>query len=181
MRLTLAPHPLTPCDAVETIEVDAARGDGGALALRFVVKGDIGRLRLPPPLERARADELWQETCFEAFVKPEGGDAYHEFNLSPSNRWAGYRFDGYRQGMVSEDGVALVHLTRRASDDLYELVATLDFEAEAGLGPDRTWRIGLSAVIEETSGARSYWALAHAPDKPDFHHPDAFAALLEPA
>lgn len=181
MRLTLAPHPLTPCDAVETIEVDAARGEDGALALRFVVKGDIGRLRLPPPLERARADELWQETCFEAFVKPEGGDAYHEFNLSPSNRWAGYRFDGYRQGMVSEDGVALVHLTRRASDDLYELVATLDFDAEAGLGPDRTWRIGLSAVIEETSGARSYWALAHAPDKPDFHHPDAFAALLEPA
>jgi hypothetical protein len=37
------------------------------------------------------------------------------------------------------------------------------------------WRLGLSAIIEEASGRRSYWALAHPPGKPDFHHPDSFA------
>ena len=37
-------------------------------------------------------------------------------------------------------------------------------------------RIGLSAVIETTDGALSYWALAHPAEKPDFHHPD----LLRP-
>jgi hypothetical protein len=37
------------------------------------------------------------------------------------------------------------------------------------------WRLGLSAIIEEASGQRSYWALAHPPGKPDFHHPDSFA------
>lgn len=180
MTVRLTPHPDTPCDAIQSIEVNVARAQAGLLTLRFVVAGDIARLRLPPPLERARADELWQETCFEAFVKPEGGEAYHEFNLSPSNRWAGYRFDGYRQGMITLDGAALTHLTRRTSDDLYELVATLDLVAERGLADDLPWRMGLSAVIEETSGAKSYWALAHAPGKPDFHHPEAFALDLPP-
>jgi hypothetical protein len=37
------------------------------------------------------------------------------------------------------------------------------------------WRLGLSALIEDTSGCKSYWALAHPPGKPDFHHADCFA------
>ncbi len=40
-------------------------------------------------------------------------------------------------------------------------------------------RLGLSAVIEETDGTKSYWALAHpAEGPPDFHHPDCFALTL---
>lgn len=44
-----------------------------------------------------------------------------------------------------------------------------------GSGEDGQWLVGLSAVIEEAEGTRSYWALAHPADKPDFHHPDSFA------
>ena len=44
-----------------------------------------------------------------------------------------------------------------------------------------SWRLGLSAVIEDTSGGKSYWALAHPPGKPDFHHADCFALELPPA
>ena len=176
MTVRLTPHPDTPCEALETIEVNVARDGSGRLALRFVATGDIGRLVMPPAAPRARADELWKHACFEAFVKPDGDEAYFEFNLSPSNRWAGYRFDGYRDGMISPPGLALTHMTRRASESLYELVATLDLSGGPAL--DQPWRLGLSAVIEETSGDRSYWAVAHAPGKPDFHHPDAFALDL---
>jgi hypothetical protein len=35
--------------------------------------------------------------------------------------------------------------------------------------------IGLSAVIETVGGAKSWWALNHPSDKPDFHHPESFA------
>ena len=43
------------------------------------------------------------------------------------------------------------------------------------------WRLGLSAVLEERDGTKSYWALAHPPgDTPDFHHEDCFAAQLAP-
>jgi hypothetical protein len=36
----------------------------------------------------------------------------------------------------------------------------------------------VSAVIEENSGAKSYWALKHPPGKPDFHHADGFDLTL---
>lgn len=180
MLLTLTCHPETPCDAVSRIEVNLARGVGGDLALRYVAAGDISRLSIPHNRERARADELWKTTCFEVFVQTAAG--YAEINLSPSDRWAAYGFAGYREGdMTQHEGVSLVHMTQRAGAGLYELVATLNFAALPGLPATGPWRLGLSAVIEETSGRKSYWALAHAPDKPDFHHPDSFACVLEPA
>jgi len=44
--------------------------------------------------------------------------------------------------------------------------------------PEHPEKLGLSAVIEEIDGTKSYWALAHPPGKPDFHHPDCFALTL---
>lgn len=41
-------------------------------------------------------------------------------------------------------------------------------------------KFGLSAVIEETDGTKSYWAIAHQPGAPDFHSPTCFAATLPP-
>jgi hypothetical protein len=51
--------------------------------------------------------------------------------------------------------------------------------ATVAVPADKTWQLGLSAVLEEADGTKSYWALAHPPgDKPDFHHADCFAAQL---
>ncbi|HRD26827.1 MAG TPA: DOMON-like domain-containing protein [Caulobacter sp.] len=179
MLLALTCHPDTPCDAVSRIEVNLARGGGASLALRYVTSGDVSRISLPGRAERGRADGLWKTTCFEAFVQIPGG--YAEINLSPSDQWAAYGFAGYRDGAMAQlPGAALRHMTQRAGEGLYELVATLDL-AGLDLPVDQPWRLGLSAVIEEASGRKSYWALAHGPDKPDFHHPDSFACVLEPS
>jgi hypothetical protein len=35
-------------------------------------------------------------------------------------------------------------------------------------------RLGLSALIEDSDGGKSFWALAHPPGAPDFHHADNF-------
>ena len=40
--------------------------------------------------------------------------------------------------------------------------------------------VGLSAVVESREGGLSWWALRHAPGRPDVHHPDAFALRWEP-
>jgi hypothetical protein len=48
------------------------------------------------------------------------------------------------------------------------LQASLEIDEMSSLR--RGWRIGLAAVIEGTSGHKSYWALAHPPGKADFHH-----------
>jgi hypothetical protein len=51
--------------------------------------------------------------------------------------------------------------------------------AVAAARTDDLWRHtcfeALAAVIDETSGHKSYWALAHPPGKADFHHSDCFA------
>ena len=175
MRLALVCHPDTPCAAVARIEVEVARAGQGALALTYALTGAIGDLAIPPPAAPDRTDELWRRTCFEAFVRPGAGEAYFEVNLSPSTQWAAYRFSGYRDGMAGAE-IAAPRIEVRRADDRLELRAHLALPQSA----DAPWALGLSAVIEEASGAKSYWALAHPPGRPDFHHADGFAAELTP-
>src|SRR5471030_304602 len=108
MRLTLTAHPDFPSDAVLGIEVGIER-DGAALTLRYGLTGAIAKLALPPGAAPDRTDELWLHTCFEAFLRPEPGEAYVELNLAPSTQWAAYRFTGYRQGMAPAD-IAAPHI-----------------------------------------------------------------------
>lgn len=122
--------------------------------------------------ETMRADELWLHTCFEVFVRPAGGEAYVEFNFSPALQWAAYRLDGYRRNRRNFETAPPVIRTL-TGDGL-----TLDAAIQLAEFAARDWQVGLSAVIEGDTGAISYWALKHAPGKPDFHHADAFALEL---
>jgi hypothetical protein len=59
-------------------------------------------------------------------------------------------------------------------------VLEVEVELVPGLPAGSTWQLGLSAVVEEAGGGKSYWALAHPPGQPDFHSPDCFALELAP-
>jgi hypothetical protein len=163
------------------VEVDVARPDAGSLALCYLVTGMIADLRIPPATVAARTDDLWQHTCFEAFVQASAGAAYYEFNFAPSTQWAAYRFGGYRRGMRVATEINAPRIEVQSSHKCYTLQVTLESGRLSMLPRDGRWRLGLSALIEETSGRKSYWALAHPPGKPDFHHPDCFAYELHPA
>ena len=163
-------HPGSLCAAATRIEVDIARPRPDSLVLSYVVSGTISDLLLPPVVAAARADELWQHTCFEAFVRTSSGSAYYEFNFSPSTQWAAYRFDSYRSGMRVATEIGAPRIELRSTAESYTLQAALEFD---GLSHP-SWRLGLSAVLEETNGRKSYWALAHPPGKADFHHSDCF-------
>jgi len=54
------------------------------------------------------------------------------------------------------------------------LQAILETDQMSSLRSDGPWRLGLAAVIEEASGHKSYWALAHPPGNADLHHSDSF-------
>jgi hypothetical protein len=166
--------------AATQIDVDVARLRPGNLVLRYVVTGKINDLRLPPATAPTRTDELWQRTCFEAFLRASTSAAYYEFNFAPSMQWAAYRFGAYRDEMsVAQVGAPRIDM--RSSGDLFELRASLAVEGISGLPSDAVWRLGLSAVIEETNGRQSYWALAHPPGRADFHHADGFACEIPAA
>jgi hypothetical protein len=177
VKLTLQPHPDAPAHETSGIEVEIAR-TATALSLRFTLTGRVAGLAIPSPAPTRHADELWRHTCFEAFVRPPAGEAYSEFNLAPSTEWAAYRLSGYREGLEPIPGIAPPRVEVQASEGDLVLTAELDLSALPDLPPDAPWRVGLSAVVEAGDGAKSYWALAHPPGKPDFHHPDCFALEL---
>ena len=121
------------------------------------------------------ADRLWEHTCFEVFVRERGSPAYFEFNFSPTGEWAVYAFEDYRKGGPLKGYASAPQLSVRRELNTLELDAEIDLKALPGLSGARNLSIALSAVVENVEGTLSYWALAHAPGKPDFHHPSAFA------
>ncbi len=168
--LPLLLHPQT-ASAVGTLETALELQSSGALSVRYELLCHPGGIVVPPPRSPIRTDGLWQTTCFELFVAD--ADGYREFNFSPSGQWAAYRFTGYREGMKPLDIPAPTIELEQCGERL-SLTVTLDASAL----PPMPWKIGLSAVIEEQDGAKCYWALAHPPGKPDFHHPACFAVEL---
>jgi hypothetical protein len=170
-------HPASCCDAVRNIDVAISHNADDTLRISHRVEGDIGRLRLPPAAAPLRADELWQHSCFEVFLRVEGADTYYEYNLAPSGAWACYRFTGPRRGR-SFPPTDAPGIRSERSGGLYVMNVTIPI---AGL-PDRLiaadLRAGLAAVIEDEQGALSYWALAHGAAEPDFHDPETFTLSL---
>lgn len=128
-----------------------------------------------------RSHDLWKTTCFEAFVllpapappsasTSEG--AYLEINVAPDGRWNAYAFEQYRTPAPPREAPdwKLLELACRPGS----LRAVLE------CGPEnlKGGRVGITAVIEDETGQLSYWALAHAAAKPDFHDVRSFVLEL---
>lgn|SRR5690606_11335312 len=176
MRRLLIRHPDTPCTALERIEVELGAAGRGALRLVYRMAGHPERVvarNLAPSERPRRRDELWRHTCCELFVRDAAGDGYLEFNFAPCGDWAAYRFSGYRRGMTPLE-TAAPEIAFERSPTVLALTVTLPDQPLAALDGRR---IGLASVVETPDG-RSYWALAHPPGRPDFHHADAFAVTL---
>ena len=177
MPLALACHPDSPCPAPIRIEVEAVRS-GSRLSLDFRMTGDNRGLLIPDPATPGFRDGLWQHSCFEAFIRSGQDRGYGELNLSPSSEWAFYAFDSYREGMRPVDQFPALAIAVARSDSSIELRAQMELNGVEALDVGRSWHLGLSAVVEDVRGNKSYWALAHPPGEPDFHHKDCFALEL---
>jgi hypothetical protein len=178
MRQALKIHPGSMCAAAASIDVDVERPRASLLRLSYEVSGAMSEIYLPAKTAPIRTDELWRRTCFEAFVGAGLGGPYLELNFAPSSQWAAYAFAGYRAGMRVAREIAQPAIEVRRSEDRFDLRVSIDLGPLADLPGDANWRIGLAAVIEEASGRKSYWALAHPPGRPDFHHAHSFAYEL---
>ena len=177
MHLDLVSHPagppLKPAFKVwASVDHAASFGDVATTNIWFGIGAPAARFVIPAEAEGGRSEGLWRTTCCEAFLRASGEAGYREWNFAPSGEWAAYDFAGYRDGMHEAD-VRTPYV--RFEDNLtwWTLGATIATEAAC------TWELGLSVVLEEVDGTKSYWAISHPHgDKPDFHHPDCFAAKL---
>jgi hypothetical protein len=168
-------HPAHPSVAVDSLTASARRS-GTSLFLRYELRGRLGDIVIAPPEQPIRTDRLWETTCFEAFLQPADGTDYVELNFAPSGRWAAYAFEAYRSGMVQASLPAPPEIAVTVEPGLLVLEAAVSLNILRG-----PCRLGLCAVIEHESRRKSYWALAHAGEKPDFHDPHCFQIELPTA
>ncbi len=172
-------HPDTPQDALLGIRVWIGRKGPAHLSIEFRALGDMSRIVWPTDGNNRdgtwiKADDLWKNSCFEMFGRSPGTIEYFEMNFATSGLWASYNFSDYRSGLrKSEVDLAkgVIELRERRTK-MMAVVGLPESHLQMEL------QLGLSAVIEETDGTKSYWALAHPPGAPDFHHPTCFAATL---
>ena len=174
---TLLRHPQSPAPWVEGVTVGVRRSTEGLLQLTYVLTGALEHLRIPAPGPIRRGERLWEHTCLEAFIGRPGEAGYHEFNFSPSRAWAIQDFRSYRE-RESDSAWVEPRLTVAVRGNSLILTVELPLEKQApGLGK-APLKLALAAVIEDEDGHKSYWALKHAPGRPDFHRPEAFTLDL---
>ena len=173
---TLVPHPSTPPDAPINLRVDIYQKRGNDALIEFIIAADA-MLCLPGSATPARCDRLWTTTCCELFVSSPERAGYWEFNFSPSGQWAAYAFSTYRVLLGNHEIDVAPHIECRVAGG----AVRVEIEVDLGGLPPGPLNMGLAAVIEEASGTKSYWALAHPPGAPDFHDPACFTARLGPA
>jgi hypothetical protein len=177
MHFDLVPHPTTPAASPTfkvwaTVELSASFAMMATANIWFAVGAPSSRFVMPEAEQPNRADGLWKSTCCEAFLRESGRTAYREWNFAPSGQWAAYDFASYRNGMSHAEVDAPPYV--RVEDNLtwWTLGATIAVES------GKSWEMNLTTVLEEQDGTKSYWALAHPAEKPDFHAPDCFIGKL---
>lgn len=177
--MRLHAHPDYPHAPTLDVEARAARLSGGRLRLDYTLSGPISAVAIPAPVAPIRADQLWQHTCFEVFLRPPESEAYVEFNFSPSGEWAAYRFRTRRSGMAHIMEVDAPACALAVNAAAVVLAVDLDLSRLRDLPADQPWRVALTTIVEASDGSKSFWSLAHPQGKPDFHHTDNFALALE--
>lgn len=178
LAMVNAPLPTTsvlvPVDPVKVPAINltvAVAWTWPKLQLTYIFDGALDTILFPCPQDKPqRRDQLWQTTCLEFFLGPVNGNAYWEFNFSPSGDWNCYRFDGYRQGMALE---------QKFQQPLFELAQTVtqgdrqSWPLEIDLSPlipeENPWQLGVTAVVQTKDSQLSYWALTHGAEQADFH------------
>lgn len=160
-------HPATPNVAVRSLSISTGAIENGYLPVKFRLEGNLEQLEIPVPDAATRANDLWKNTCFEAFIGSINSSRYDEFNISPSKAWAAYQFDNYRDGM-RDMPVSDLPVTIHRTDNQLEIDVRLPVSEQID-----NLRIGFSSVIREKDGRCTYWAIHHPSQRPDFHHSDS--------
>lgn len=153
------------------LEADALR-DGASLKIIYKITDSKKLLDLPAPFalqekDLRREDGLWNNTCFEMFIRPVDSKAYHEFNFSLKPAWNEYHFEDYRYPQPPKS-CSDYSLKNFHWDGQILSVELNSFKLE------EIFEISLTAVLKEKSGAVHYMALKHIGPEADFHHRESF-------
>jgi hypothetical protein len=177
MNFNLLPHPQHPVPLSSLQLVGSVVRIAASLRICWELRGNLADIFLSKQhAAPVRRNGLWQTTCFEFFAAPADLPCYWEVNLSPCGDWNVYAFDLYRTGMREEPAIATLPFIVQHQADKLQL--ELRFPLAAVIRKEQAIDLGLSAVIQEKTGPRSFWALAHCAAQPDFHCRESFILQL---
>jgi hypothetical protein len=158
---------------------------GSTLSLNVSLR-DSRQFILPDLNKQAqREHQLWQQTCFEIFIKNPNENDYIEINLTPSGAWNAYYFLDTRKS-AADDGLCEVSAMEPAQissgagyeEGLFKMNALIELPNQLPFLQIVGCRLGLSAVVKGLDQQLHYMALHHPSDQPDFHHPQNFALRI---
>lgn len=157
------------------LEAEATRNQS-TIHLHYLIQDPKNGLALPAAFslnenEIQREDGLWNDTCFEMFLRPEGENSYYEFNFSLKPAWNQYFFTSYRQPQPPKpcNDFSLKKLNWDGQNLKVEL---------SGINFNKSCEVSLTAVLKEKTGAVHYMALRHAGPEADFHHVESYILKL---
>jgi hypothetical protein len=171
-------HPATPCPFPIQLSSHTHFLADGTLQLHYTLQGNVDNISLPLQRLPTQTDNLWQHTCFEAFISTKQTTAYYEYNFSPSQQWAVYAFETYRQPIPHHpQDIPSIKVTQTPHQLI--LKATLAPALLPYSEDNKSLQLGLTAIIEHHDHSLSYWALNHPLATPDFHHRKGFIHTLK--
>lgn len=144
----------------------------GILRIEYGLSGPNCQAVIPPPSANpARRLQLWRHTCFELLLGPLHQPCYWELNAAPAGHWNILAFTNYRRGLTEEPRIG-ARVTTCRHPGRFSLCCTLPVASLECPGP---YRLAPAAIIRLADGRRTFWAVRHPDEAPDFHHPLSFA------
>jgi len=145
----------------------------GHLLCHFKFKDPKRKIVYPQFEPGSRQDELWKETCLEAFIYQPSTKQYLEINFSPRNgAWNAYLFESYRKKNMKQPEWQNLKSVHKGMGFEIPLV-----EIEKLLGPP-PYRMALTSVIKCQEECH-YFAIAHLDQVPNFHYSPSYIEPLK--
>ena len=175
--VSLQPFPGTS-DAPEiAFESIIKRTSDNQLSIIYDLKGEVDQIQFAEDTETpSRQWDLWETTCFELFVGTIGEKNYWELNLAPNGNWNVFNLDDYRQGICETKSIEQLKIVTGGKANQFTLATEVSLDSL--IAPETPIEVSITAIIQATSGAISYWANKHSAAEPDFHQRDSFMIKL---
>lgn len=152
------------------------------LIVEYSVAKNIDSIILPAiKTNPGRTIGLWNRTCFELFLRPKNLKEYIEFNFSPSHDWNCFKFNDLNDELREWIQVKKIDLKTFTDQNLFHLKAQITLKnLPLSFLNHHQLQFSTTAVIEENNleNPKSYWAIKHTDNKPNFHHPESFTSLI---
>ena len=156
------------------LHVQVAR-DQDKLTLKYSV---LGKDAHKVDFDVHNQEKLWENTCFEFFVKDDRlGKNYYEINLASNLQNHGHYFSDYRSSGLGNELEKIDLQPSHIYFEKNELHFTLPLSNFKKLDTDHGIFLAISCVLK-LNDETLYYALKHPYDKPDFHSPDGFCIEL---